>query len=63
MDTDSLGQFDQIATYIDRILKGEKPADLRSRLRPNTTVIDLKTARALGLDVSPSCSPRRRGDR
>ena len=50
--TDLAGQFRQAATYVDRILKGSKPGDLpvqapdRYRL-----VINLKTAKALGLTV------------
>ena len=48
-------QFRQAAVYVDRILRGEKPANLPAQEPTEYTfVINLKTAKTLGLDIPPT---------
>ena len=50
--TDIIGQYNRAAGYVDRILKGEKPADLPVQVPTKyDLVINLKSTKAIGLTV------------
>ena len=56
---DLLSQYRRAAGYVDRILRGEKPADLPVQSATKYELaVNLKTAKALGLTVPPSVLAR-----
>ena len=56
---DSIEVFRRSAGYVDRILRGEKPANLPVQSPTKyQTIVNLETAKALGLEIPPTLLAR-----
>ena len=56
--TDFVDLYRQSAAFVDRILRGAKPADLPTQVPKYETIVNLKTANTLGLTIPPTLLAR-----